>query len=545
MIIQIYLVSIAFCVPLVHHDRIRRSCDPNQRAGSRASYLCGLSSKYTSGAFLARKPSYIDKNRIKSNYKPTTTTWHAPEPTQAAIRQPLVMGQTVEDDAYRAGGYSMEVARQQQLQQRMATARPSLYGYRGYQPTQRATIRATVRPTASIRTNNYPVASLNSRYSSYQPGAVLVQPTIRATVMTPAAGAQIQQQHFASPVLSHYNRLLAAFGDSFNKPKATTTTKTTTTTMTTTTTLGTTQPKITLPMFNFGRFTTTTPLVTKRADHFKMMENVQLKSAESSAPAAAAPSASDMLQKLMAQLMAARGSPMMPAAPVAPAAPSIPSASYPTPPPAPMRPDHQSQHNQPQQQQHHQPQPNPNNLMGLTGAALELAKGRHSIHASHGQNMMASAQQSAQTGHSGYQPRQAPRPAMAFKRPTGPTGYKPSFAKKPVFAKRPTYAKRPIRTTMAPTTTSTYAAWDCGRDTSGILWCAGNRIFEKKEKPKPKAPKNTYGRTQLSKFVKKMDFAAKKPAPTKWVPPNPNLGIKNSQVKRARSHVQQKRPFHG
>merc|ERR1719356_2393966 len=204
----------------------------------------------------------------------------------------------------------MEAARQQQLQQRMATARPSIYGslYSGrYQPAAapRATIRPSIRPTAAIR-QNYP--SLNSRYS-YQPAqparqaAVIINPTIRATVMAPA------QPTMASPAQSHYNRLLAAFGE-FNKPK---------TTMTTTTT---TLPKITLPVFNFGRFTTTTPLVTKRAEQFNIMENVQLKSAETGAPAA--PSASDMLKTFMAQFMARSAG--MAASQAAPAAPSIPSA---------------------------------------------------------------------------------------------------------------------------------------------------------------------------------------------------------------------------
>ena len=262
-----------------------------------------------------------------------------------------------------------------------------------------------------------------------------------------------------------------------------------------------------------------------------------------------------MLKTLMAQLMARSAGMAAPqaAAPApAPAAPSIPSASYPTPPPAPLRPEHNNhhgQHNQhhghaQQQQQHHQP--NPNNLMGLTGAALELAKGRYSTHASHADNMMVSQRMSTQNGHSGYQARQPTyRPQMG-RPPVGraPTGYKPSFGKKPMpkaaFGKRPVYGKRPIRTTLAPTTESTYADWDCGRDTAGILWCAGNRIFEKKEKPKPKAPKNTYGKTQISKFVKQIDFN-KKPKPTKWVPPQPNLGIRN----RNRSNVHPKKPYRG
>ena len=46
---------------------------------------------------------------------------------------------------------------------------------------------------------------------------------------------------------------------------------------------------------------------------------------------------------------------------------------------------------------------------------------------------------------------------------------------------RPT---RPPTTTTTTTTEKTYADWDCGRDMAGILWCAGERIYEKKEMPK-------------------------------------------------------------
>jgi hypothetical protein len=54
-------------------------------------------------------------------------------------------------------------------------------------------------------------------------------------------------------------------------------------------------------------------------------------------------------------------------------------------------------------------------------------------------------------------------------------------AKKMQQRNRPT---RPPTTTTTTTTEKTYADWDCGRDMAGILWCAGERIYEKKETPK-------------------------------------------------------------
>ena len=58
----------------------------------------------------------------------------------------------------------------------------------------------------------------------------------------------------------------------------------------------------------------------------------------------------------------------------------------------------------------------------------------------------------------------------------------------------------PTTTTPAPTT-STYSPHDCGRDKNGILWCAGNRIYEK-PKPKPKKkPIDNGGRVVLSKYT--------------------------------------------
>ena len=87
---------------------------------------------------------------------------------------------------------------------------------------------------------------------------------------------------------------------------------------------------------------------------------------------------------------------------------------------------------------------------------------------------------------------------------------------------------RPPTTTVA-TTTSTYSPHDCGRDTAGILWCAGNRIFEKKEKKKPKPKPNNGGRVVLSKYAQKIT-AAKPTKAAAWVAPKPNLKIaKNKQ----------------
>ena len=61
----------------------------------------------------------------------------------------------------------------------------------------------------------------------------------------------------------------------------------------------------------------------------------------------------------------------------------------------------------------------------------------------------------------------------------------------------------PTTTTPAPTT-STYSPHDCGRDKNGILWCAGNRIYEK-PKPKPKKkPIDNGGRVVLSKYSAKI-----------------------------------------
>ncbi|CBY32189.1 unnamed protein product [Oikopleura dioica] len=69
------------------------------------------------------------------------------------------------------------------------------------------------------------------------------------------------------------------------------------------------------------------------------------------------------------------------------------------------------------------------------------------------------------------------------------------------------------------------------KNSAGFLWCAGERQYEKKEKPKKKAPKkkiDSSGRVILSKFAK---TAAKKPAGKKpWAAPRPNLGIKKSPV---------------
>ena len=113
---------------------------------------------------------------------------------------------------------------------------------------------------------------------------------------------------------------------------------------------------------------------------------------------------------------------------------------------------------------------------------------------------------------------------MVAKRP-----YASGPGKRPVYGGK--YGKRPtIRTTTMAPTTSTYSPHDCGRDDAGLLWCAGTRIYEKKEKPK-KPKVNTYGKVQLSKYAKNAKFAKPK-APVKqgWTPPQPNLGIKNRTV---------------
>ena len=501
-------LSQILAVPL----RERRAvCNPYGPAG----YKCRK--MQNSGSSYRKQNAYIDPNRVKSNsFGPKPTQWSAPEPTAPPVQATVATRATSYgnygssgidsnlgnfgigyNNVASIGNYRNGLSYQNSQSSTYQNAIGTMYGNRNrYQqyPSQRA-VQANTVPRQfvganSVRTQQYPYQAQNQM--------------LRQPIQT------------ASPVNSQYNQLLAAFGEQTTKP--TTTTKAATTTKPTQTT----QPIITLPRFNFGTTRSTTTTTTTTTTTQKIIEpNVNLKSASSSGMPSGKMENSSGNQYITAQQMQQMMQMMMGSGYGAqfgyPSQPSIPSATYSS-----------SSSNTVQSTNYHNPKPDPVN--GLTGAALEASKGRYSTHGGHLQSsdpwrasssmpsgrMQNTASSSLGSRYSSRNP--IPKRPVAKK----PYGQFRSGHKAGVF-RRPT----PKPTTPAPTT-STYAPWDCGRDTAGILWCAGNRIFEKKEKKKPE-PKNTYGKTQLSKFSRNIKAPQPTPKP-KWVAPAPSLGIRNRGV---------------
>ena len=483
--------------------------------------------------------TYIDPNRFKSQSgRPKPTAWSAPEAT--ASPQIGTGGGFSLDSYAQANGYAkpqMQSAGYRQAGQygQRAGAGPAAGGYGqqaaggyGQQAGARTAGQGAYGNTINTMYNGYNQQQTAGGYQT--PGRYGQQPVQAAGgygQQNYGQQASIYQQHYGQnsyatqppPTQStvnqsnvQFNALLAAFGETVVK-----TTKATTTTTTTTT-----ASIITLPMFNFGTAKPTTAKVITPKVSLKM--GTSDGQAADTAPDTSATAGGQFTPEMMKQMvqMMMSGSynfqqPMIPSATYGSATAAQPAAPAPPAPPAPAW-----------------QAPTPDPVNGLTGAALEAAKGRYSTHTGHYNNM-------ARASNMAYQGTNVPAGRMQGMQAMGGRpmaasggGRGPMVAKRPyAAAKRPLYGagkygKRPtIRTTTMAPTTSTYSPHDCGRDDAGLLWCAGTRIYEKKEKPK-KPKINTYGKVQLSKFAKNAKFAKPK-APVKqgWTPPQPNLGIKN------------------
>lgn len=521
---------------------MERTCNPYGPNG----HKCATGKNNFRGATSRQRMTntYIDPNRFKSHSgRPKPTAWSAPEATGSPQ---IGNGGGFSLDSYaQANGY----VKPQQVQSAGGYRQPAgAYGLQrtgagGYGQQNQPAGGYGQQTGARVAGQGAYGNTINTMYN----GGYNQQQATGGYGQQPAGGygqpASIYQQHYGQnsyatqppPTQStinqsnvHYNALLAAFGETVVK-----TTKATTTTTTTTT-----ASIITLPMFNFGTAKPTTVKMITPAVSLKMgSSNGQSNSPTSADTTSGATGGSgqftpEMMKQMVQMMMGGSYNFQQPVIPSATYGSATNAAQTAAPaPPAPPAPAWQA--------------PTADPVNGLTGAALEAAKGRYSTHTGHYNNMARSSNMAYQgvnvpAGRMQGMQSMGARPMasagggrgqMAAQRP-----YAGGPGKRPLYGAAK-YGKRPaIRsTTMAPTT-STYSPHDCGRDDAGLLWCAGTRIYEKKEKPKkPKAKINTYGRVQLSKFAKNAQFAKPKaPVNKGWTPPQPNLGIKNSQVKQVK-----------